>query len=154
MPYFCRDNIKHFISSMKNIKKDKVLSFLSHNDSRGSLTCIDEIKIQIPFETERIFWIYDVEKNAVRGEHAHRTCEEVIIAVNGHVEVELTDSNGKFTFNLDNPNKGLYIPTMCWCRFTNFSDGCVLLCLASEKYNAGGYINNYKEFLREINAND
>ena len=139
---------------MKDKKPERVFFFSTHTDARGSLTCIDEIKRQIPFKIERAFWIYDVEKNAVRGEHAHRTCEEVVIVINGHVDVELTDCQGKTTYRLDKPYKGLHIPTMCWCRFTDFSEGCVLLCFASEKYDTEGYINNYKDFLQEILTND
>lgn len=139
---------------IKNIKSEKLFSFPSHVDVRGSLSCIDDLKKIIPFETKRVFWIYDVCKNAVRGEHAHRTCEEVVIAINGHVDVELIDHNGNHSYKLDNPSKGLYIPTMCWCKFFNFSDGCVLLCFASEKYESDGYINDFKVFLQEIILND
>lgn len=135
---------------MGKVSDNRIFSFPSYADSRGSLTCIDSLSKATPFEVRRVFWIYDVGENCIRGEHAHRTCEEMIIALHGSVDVELTDASGNLSLKMDDPCVALHIPAMCWCRFTNFSDDCVLLCLASEEYDAGGYINNYKDFLQEL----
>ncbi|MBR3284497.1 MAG: FdtA/QdtA family cupin domain-containing protein [Alloprevotella sp.] len=134
------------------MKLDNILTFPSFTDQRGTLTCVDSLVRLIPFDVKRVFWIYGVKNDVVRGEHAHKVCKEIVFAINGTVDVELTDASGTTRYTLDRPNKGLIIPEMCWCRFSDFSAGCVLLCFASEEYDASGYINSFNDFLLELNS--
>lgn len=100
----------------------------------------------IPFEIKRVYWTYFTPNHVKRGAHAHKKLEQVIVAVSGIIDFRLEDKDGnEFTFKLDKPDIGLYIPKGYW-RDIRFSHNAVLLCLASEKYNEKDYIRNYEEF--------
>ena len=83
-----------------------------------------------------------------RGTHAHKELQQLLIATSGSVDVIMDDGVNKQTFHLDKPWKGLLIPAGLWRDLENFSGGAVLLCLASEKYDANDYIRDYNDFLK------
>ena len=116
--------------------------------SLGYITVVEELK-NIPFEIKRVYWTYFTPNNVIRGQHAHKKLEQVIVAVSGIITFELEDVSGnKKEFILDNPQKALYIPPMYW-RTIKFSHNAVLLCLASEFYNEQDYIRNYQKFKKD-----
>lgn len=101
-----------------------------------------------PFIIRRVYWTYFTPPNIERGNHAHRNLHQVIIAVSGIIKLSIEGKSGdKFEFILDKPDLGLYIPPMHW-RTIHFSHNAVLLCIASEKYQADDYIRDYNEFKR------
>lgn len=104
----------------------------------------------LPFEIKRTYWTYFTPHNVERGNHAHKKLEQIIVAVAGVIDFELESTEGKkYSFKLDNPDKGLYIPQKYW-RTIRFSHNAVLLCLASMEYQADDYIRNYDDF-KKIN---
>lgn len=119
------------------------------NDERGSLSVCETVG-NMMFPVQRVFWFYQVPKSANRGGHAHRSCKELVIAVSGSFEVELTDGVSKLNVVLNNPSRGLVIPEYVWCRLHHFTNDAVGLCLASEPYSPDGYIHSYEQFLEEI----
>lgn len=131
------------------LKDCQTIQLPSFCDMRGSLTLLDgqAIAERLPFRPKRCFWIHNVTKQNSRGEHAHRTCWEVVFAVSGQFSLTLHDGKDEKTFMLDSPNKGVVIPPMVWCRLWDFTDSTVCLTFASEDYDATGYINDFKEFL-------
>lgn len=103
----------------------------------------------VPFEIKRVYWTYFTPNHIVRGNHAHKNLQQVIVAVSGIIDFTLEDSEGnKFEFVLDNPNKGIFIPKGYW-RTIRFSHSAVLLCLASENYDENDYIRDYSAFKNE-----
>lgn len=134
----------------------KEIDLPTFTDERGSLTLVDRqtAEARLPFLPKRIFWIHHTPNYATRGEHAHRSCWEVVVAVNGEFHLELTDGKTTKTFILNNASKGVVIPPMIWCKLWGFSPDCVCLTLASEDYDATGYINSLPVFLKEVGAND
>lgn len=117
-------------------------------DMRGSLVVADFVQDDLPFVPARVFWTFDIPSPEVRGEHAHRTTEELIICVAGQCSVVLDDGRGHRTeVLLDRPDRALYVPTMVWASEYRFSPGSVELVLASEAYNEASYIRDYDEFL-------
>lgn len=116
-------------------------------DERGCLCVVDPKSSGFPFDIKRVFWIYGVPSGRTRGEHAHHTCAEVLVPLCGHFTAHVTDGRHSADFVMDNRAEGLYIPPMAWCSFTDFSDDCVCLCLASHPYDKEGYINTLEEFL-------
>ena len=111
----------------------------------GYITVAEELK-NIPFEIKRVYWTYFTPNNVIRGQHAHKHLEQVIIAVSGIITFDLEDVAGNVKrFVLDSPQKALYIPPMYW-RTIKFSHNAVLLCLASEFYDENDYIRNFKDF--------
>ncbi|MCH5307118.1 MAG: WxcM-like domain-containing protein [Prevotella sp.] len=116
-------------------------------DTRGNLTVVEQMK-HVPFDIARVYWTYDIPGGGRRGGHAHRTCEEVIIAVSGSFDVELFDGHERKTFHLNHPYQGLYVGTNTWRTLEDFSSGAVCLVLASELFDEDEYIYDYDEFLQ------
>lgn len=100
----------------------------------------------IPFDIKRVYWTYHTPQDVVRGNHAHIDLEQVLVAVSGVIEIEVTLQNGeKKQFTLNSPNKGLYLPNMCW-RTMKYSHNAVQMCLASAVYDEQDYIREINEF--------
>lgn len=103
-------------------------------------------KPELFFDTKRIFYLYNVPKNKIRGEHAHKELQELIIAIQGSFEVELLDAMSKKKYFLGDSKKGLHVIPGIWIRLKNFSDDAVALVLASDNYIDEDYIRDFKEF--------
>ena len=135
---------------MHNMNKVKMLSFKQNGDERGHLVVIEGNK-DVPFDIKRIFYIYGSDPEVVRGQHANRDTEFVLVNVAGKSKVKVYDGKGnEAIFILNRPHTGIYLPTMVWKDMYDFSEDSVLLVLASEAYNPDEYIRNYDEFVEEI----
>ncbi len=129
----------------------KMLEFPQLGDERGHLVIVEGLK-DIPFEIKRIFYIYGSEQTVVRGRHANRRTEFVLINVSGQSKVKVKDGKGnEAIFSLNRPHTGIYLPRMVWKDMYDFSEDSVLLCLASEHYDAQEYIRDYDEFIKIVN---
>lgn len=128
-----------------------IIPFPTHSDCRGNLTVIDSgfAASRLPFVPKRWFWIHGADTNAVRGEHAHRSCWEVVAAVSGSFRLTLHDGMEQKTFVLCSPSEGVVIPPMVWCRLWDFAPDTVCLTMASGEYDTDGYINDFEEFKKE-----
>ncbi len=131
------------------MKETKLIEFKQNGDERGHLVVVEGIK-DIPFEIKRVFYIYGSDKDVIRGQHANRKTEFVLINVSGTSKVMVDDGVNKKIYNLDRPHIGIYMPTMVWKDMYDFSEDSVLLCLASEPYDKNEYIRNYDDFIKEI----
>ncbi len=116
-------------------------------DPRGNLTVAEQSR-QIPFNIERVYWTYDVPSGECRGGHAHKTCEEVIIAVSGSFDVILDDGVSRSTYHLNHPYQGLYVGKGIWRTLEDFSSGAVCLVLASHLFEEEDYIRDYGDYLK------
>lgn len=114
-------------------------------DPRGNLTVAEGLK-DVPFEVKRVYWTYDVPSGESRGGHAHRCCEEFIVAVSGSFNVTLDDGRERRTFHLNHPYQGLYVGTGIWRTLDDFSSGAVCLVLASERFEEEDYIREYDDY--------
>ncbi len=130
----------------ETIKDCRIVDIRRYSDTRGYLSVV-ETGLDIPFDIKRVYYLYMVPEVA-RGAHAHKELQQLLIATSGSVEVIMDDGQNKKSFMLDRPWKGLLIPPGLWRDLVNFSDGAVLMCLASEKYDENDYIRNYDEFLK------
>ena len=126
-----------------------VLSFADLGDERGKLIVIEGAQT-IPFEIKRVFYIYDSDSAVIRGRHANRKSEFVLINVKGKSKVRITDGTEEFIVELDKPMTGVYIPKMIWKDMYDFSPDSVLLVLASTHYDGNEYIRNYDDYLKEM----
>ncbi len=130
-------------------EKCPILHFGDLGDERGKLVVIEGAQA-IPFDIKRVFYIYDSDSTVVRGQHANRESEFVLINVAGHSKVRITDGKEEFVVSLDKPMMGVYIPKMIWKDMYEFSSDSVLLVLASTHYDGGEYIRDYEEYLEEM----
>ena len=105
---------------------------------------------EFPFDIKRVYYIWGNEKNVIRGHHAHRKLEQVMVCVAGSCDFILDDGREKVKIHLNDPSQGLYIKHNIWRTFTNFSKDCVVMVLASEYYDEADYIRDYNLFLNEV----
>ena len=115
-------------------------------DQRGNLSFVEEFS-QIPFEIERVYWIYDVPGGERRGGHAYRENQEFIIALSGSFDVVLDNGKERKVFSLNRSYYGVYVPKGVWREMNNFSTNSLALILSSTPYSKADYIYNYEEFL-------
>jgi hypothetical protein len=114
-------------------------------DPRGNLTFI-EGDAHVPFDIQRVFYLYDVPGGESRGGHAHRQLEQLVIAAAGSFDVVVDDGSDAERFSLNRSYYGLYVPAMIWTHLDNFSSGSVCLVLASLPYEESDYHRDYDEF--------
>ena len=119
-------------------------------DERGFLIPIEQGN-NINFDIKRIFYIYNTSPNALRGAHANKFSEFLIIAVSGSCKVLVDDGIKKEVINLDKPNMALYLNKMVWKEMYDFSNDAVLLVISNKKYNKDEYIRDYNSFKKIIN---
>ena len=117
-----------------------------HSDRKGNLTVIENGEAS-PFDVKRAYYLYDVPGGASRGSHAHKTLQQIIVAVSGSFRVTLDDGTSQSSFFLNRPYQGLYVKNGMWRTLDDFSSGSVCMVLASEVYQPDDYIRTYDEFL-------
>lgn len=116
------------------------------NPDLGNLTPI-EVPGDIPFEVKRMYYIYGVGQSEVRGNHSHKKLHQVLICLNGSIDVRLENFFGEEKYTLNDPSVGLYVGPDNWREMSNFSKDSVLLVLASAPYDEKDYIRDYDEFV-------
>lgn len=135
---------------MSAIDEVKWIEFNQIGDTRGYLVAVEGGDIA-PFNIKRVFYIYGSERKIVRGRHANRNSQFVMISVVGTSKVRVDDGKGgQKVFELTKPHRGLYLPSMIWKDMYDFSDNSVLLVLASEHYDPKEYIRDYDKFCEEV----
>lgn len=127
----------------------KVLNFADLGDERGKLVVV-EGEQHIPFKIERVFYMYGSDGEVMRGQHANRESEFVLINVGGTSKVRIDNGHSEAVVELNKPMMGLYIPTMVWKDMYDFSEDSILLVLASTHYNGNEYIRDYEEYKKEM----
>lgn len=120
-------------------------------DMRGDL-CVAEWNKDLPFTPARIFFVYNVPNSRVRGEHAHKTCEQFLVSVKGAVSVVVDDSKQREEFVLDKPWVGLHLPARIWGVQYNYTQDAVLMVIASHPYDPDDYLRDYDQFLAFVNS--
>lgn len=100
---------------------------------------------KVPFVIRRVFWTHGTPPEVVRGQHANKATEEVLVALAGRIKVKADTGHEVQEFELTDSMTGLYIPAMCWTDIY-FSEGAVALCLTSTDYHAADYIHEYAYF--------
>ena len=127
----------------------KLLEWKDLGDERGNLVVV-EGNMDIPFEIKRIFYIYGSDDTVVRGQHANRLSEFVMINVSGTSKVKVDNGEESRVIELNRPRMGLYLKNNIWKDMYDFSADSILLVLASEHYDESEYIRDYQEYLRFI----
>lgn len=129
-----------------------VIQFAELGDERGKMVVIEGGRA-IPFDIKRVFYIYGADSTVVRGQHANRESEFVLINVAGKSKVRVTDGTEEGIVALNTPMMGVYISKMIWKEMYDFSSDSVLLALASTHYDDGEYIRDYEEYLKIMKEN-
>ena len=127
----------------------KLIDLPKINDPRGNLTFL-ETERHIPFNFNRVFYLYDVPGGDSRAGHALKTCHQFLVAISGSFDVILYDGRDKQRYHLNRSYYGLYLPPLIWRELDNFSSGSVCLVLASEYYDEKDYFRDYSIFLKAV----
>ncbi len=134
-----------------NIKDQyRIIEFGEYGDERGNLVVAECGGIDVPFDVKRVFYIYGSDPSVVRGRHANRRSEFVLINVAGSTRVRIDNGKDNAVVELNRPRMGLYLPPMLWKDMYDFSPDSVLLVLASEHYDGNEYIRDYTEYLEAL----
>lgn len=131
--------MKYTISDIKILNLPKI------EDPRGNLSIIEE-HTNIPFKIQRTYWIYDVPGGQVRGGHAFKEQQELIVALSGSFDVMVDDGKDKQIFSLNRSYYGLYVPSGLWRQMQNFSTNSVAMVLSSTLFNENDYIRDIEEY--------
>ena len=134
---------------MHNMNRVQMLDFPQKGDERGYIVIAEGGK-DIPFEIKRVFYIFGSDKTVIRGQHANKESEFVLINVAGTSKVRLTDGTEELIVELNEPHMGVYIPKMIWKDMYDFSEDSVLLVLASTHYDPEEYIRDYENYIRTV----
>lgn len=127
----------------------KVFEFNEMGDERGNLVVIEGNE-DVPFEIKRIFYMYGTDGEWVRGQHANRKSDFVLVNVAGKSKVKIDDGFSTAVVELNKPRMGIYIPKMIWKEMYDFSKDSVMLVLSNEHYDSEEYIRNYDEYLSAL----
>ena len=117
------------------------------SDPRGNLTFVEGSQ-HIPFDIQRVYYLYDVPGGAERGGHAHKGLQQLIIAMSGSFDVVLDDGHEKKRYHLNRSYSGLYVCPMIWRELDNFSSGSVCMVLASNRYDEDDYYRGYGDYMK------
>lgn len=128
------------------ISNCRVVELPKISDPRGNLTFIEEGR-HIPFDIQRVYYLYDVPGGAERGGHAHKELHQLIIAMSGSFDVILDDGREKKRIHLNRSYYGLYVCPMIWRELDNFSSGSICMALASNLYDESDYYRQYDDYL-------
>lgn len=135
------------------IRDCRLIEFPQRGDERGHLVVVEGSQ-DIPFDIRRVFYIYGSDRDVIRGRHANYNTEFVLINVSGTSKVKVDDGTTRKVFHLDRPHIGIYLPKLIWKDMYDFSEDSVLLCLASEHYDAEEYIRDYDEYLEVVQGKE
>ena len=138
---------------MNTIQDVKIINFKDFGDERGKLVVIEGNR-DIPFEIKRVFYIYESDRDIVRGQHANRESEFVLINVSGTSKVKVYDGMNSMVYSLDRPMMGIYIPQMIWKDMYDFSKDSVLLVISNEHYKENEYVRNLDDYNLMMNCKE
>lgn len=130
-----------------------ILEFPELGDERGNLVVVEGGR-QIPFDIQRVFYIYGSDDTVVRGQHANLRSEFVLVNVAGSSKVKVDDGYETRIIELNKPRMGLYLSRMLWKEMYDFSPDAVLLVLSNEHYDGSEYVRDYDEYLRLLNEGE
>jgi len=125
----------------------RIINLPKIEDPRGNLTFIEQEK-HIPFQIKRVYWIYDVPGGQIRGGHAFKKQQELVIALSGSFDVIINDGQIEKRFHLNRSYYGLYISEGLWRQMNNFSTNSVALLISSTSYNKSDYIYDFAKFIK------
>ena len=141
------------IHNQSQLSDCQMINLAKHHHANGNLTAVNN-GVDLPFEIQRTFYIYDVPGDAERGGHSHYTCHEFIIAISGSFDVTVDDGTNQYTYTLNRPYQGLLVVPGIWRTLQNFSSGSVCLALASHHFDEDDYVREYDVFVKLKRSKD
>ena len=135
---------------MSLVEQYKLIEFADLGDERGNLVVIEGEGMDLPFDIKRVFYIYGSDSTVIRGQHANRVTEFLLVNVSGSSKVRVDNGDESAVIELNRPRMGLYLSSMLWKDMYDFSEDSVLLVLASRHYDEKEYIRDYGTYLQVL----
>ena len=135
---------------MSLVEQYKLIEFADLGDERGNLVVIEGEGMDLPFDIKRVFYIYGSDSTVIRGQHANRETEFLLVNVSGSSKVRVDPGDESAVIELNRPRMGLYLSSMLWKDMYDFSEDSVLLVLASRHYDEKEYIRDYGIYLQVL----
>ena len=135
---------------MSLVEQYKLIEFADLGDERGNLVVIEGEGMDLPFDIKRVFYIYGSDSTVIRGQHANRETEFLLVNVSGSSKVRVDTGDESAVIELNRPRMGLYLSSMLWKDMYDFSEDSVLLVLASRHYDEKEYIRDYGTYLQVL----
>lgn len=120
-------------------------------DPRGKLSFVQN-DARIPFEIQRMYFLYDVPFGAERAAHAHKDLHQLFFAFSGAYRLRLDDGNEQRDVIIKQPNRPFYVCPEIWRTVDDFTSGAVCAVLASELYSEADYLRSYDDFIAYVKA--
>lgn len=124
------------------IHNTKIINFNVFSGEYGFLVPLEGTQ-DIPFQINRVYYIYGVPNKQRRGFHSHNELQQVLICVHGSVKILVKTPFEEEVVQLDRPTQGLFIGPMVWREMFDWQGEGVLLVLASKHFSESDYIRNY-----------
>ena len=134
---------------MNKLNDIKIIDIKAKSDDRGDLFFFEHNQL-LPFNFKRVFFV-NGSKNCIRGNHAHKKCDQFMLCLSGEIIIELSDKLDTKKIKLDSPQKGVFVPSMIWSKQLYVADKSCLVVLCSDKYDEDDYIRDYSDFKKYIN---
>jgi len=134
----------HAISSVQDCRM--VSLDVHRHPGGGALSVVDNACPQKLFDINRVYYLYDVPADSVRGGHSHFHDNKLMIAVSGSFDVVVDDGGQKKRITLNRPYQALFVPAGIWRTMESFASGSVCLVLTSERFSEDDYVRDYDHF--------
>lgn len=136
---------------IKEFQNAHVIEMGEQNDARGSLAFVELLRL-CGFAPKRLFFLDDFSEGTVRGNHAHKACQQVIFVLRGQAQIEVDDGEVFSTIILKNDNRILHVKAMTWVTIADVPKNSLILVAASEEYDESDYLRSRQEFEAMVNA--
>ena len=130
---------------MKTIDDVKIFNLRSFKEGDGVLVPI-ESGYDIPFDIKRVFYVFNVNNQNDRGKHSHYKTKQILICLNGEIDVIVDDGFKRKTITINDKFTGIFIPEMIWDEQIYKTEDSLLMVLCDTHYDIDDYIEDYDTF--------
>ena len=125
----------------------KVVSTKLNHSDVGDLYYFEKTK-EIKFSIDRIYYITNVPKQIIRGNHAHFNLEQAIFCIHGELKITLENAMKREDIILKPLHDLLIISGLVWREIEFSNPETVAVIAASETYDESDYIRAYSDFVK------
>lgn len=100
--------------------------------------------------TKRFFYVLDMKKGEVRGDHAHKKTSQLIWIISGTMKIEALNDKGDILLSeeFNKYSQAILFDPNVWLNIISMKDGTSFLCLTDLEYIEEDYIRNPKDFFK------
>ncbi len=100
----------------------------------------------IPFPIARVFTLAGIAAGGIRGEHAHRECTQLLVALAGSAVLRLDDGHAQCERPLASPAEGVLVPPGLWITVEFAGPATLVAVFCDRPFAESDYLRGYAEF--------